>query len=72
MKLFVFLYSIQVEEEEMLVAELKKIEVRKKDREKKSQDLNKLITAAESKPITASLGESTSSIKQDPRQQMLK
>jgi len=40
----------QVEEEEMLVAELKKIEGRKKEREKKSQDINKLITASENKP----------------------
>jgi DNA methyltransferase 1-associated protein 1 len=37
----------QVEEEELLVAELKKIELRKKEREKKQQDLQKLITAAE-------------------------
>ena len=34
----------------MLVAELKKIEVRKKEREKKQLELNKLITAAENKP----------------------
>ena len=43
----------------MLVAELKKIEGRKKEREKKSQDLNKLITAAENKPtsiISADIG----------------
>ena len=31
----------------MLVTELKKIELRKKEREKKQQDLQKLITAAE-------------------------
>lgn len=37
----------QVQEEEMLVAELRKIELRKKEREKKQQDLQKLITAAE-------------------------
>ncbi|CAH1772728.1 unnamed protein product [Owenia fusiformis] len=37
----------QVEEEQMLVAELKKIELRKKEREKKTQDLQKLITAAD-------------------------
>jgi len=30
-----------------LIAELKKIELRKKEREKKQQDLQKLITAAE-------------------------
>ena len=34
----------------MLVAELKKIESRKKEREKKQLELNKLITAAEKKP----------------------
>ncbi|CAI9742558.1 methyltransferase 1-associated 1-like isoform X1 [Octopus vulgaris] len=37
-----------VEEEEHLIAELKKIELRKKEREKKTQDLQKLITAADS------------------------
>ncbi|XP_032243096.1 DNA methyltransferase 1-associated protein 1 isoform X2 [Nematostella vectensis] len=37
----------QVQEEEMLMAELRKIEMRKKEREKKQQDLQKLITAAE-------------------------
>jgi DNA methyltransferase 1-associated protein 1 len=37
----------QIEEEQMLLAELKKIEVRKKEREKKTQDLQKLITAAD-------------------------
>ena len=31
----------------MLLAELKKIEMRKKEREKKQQDLQKLISAAE-------------------------
>jgi len=40
----------QVEEEDMLVTELKKIESRKKEREKKQLELNKLITAAEKKP----------------------
>ena len=40
-------FYLKVEEEEMLVAELKKIELRKKEREKKQQDLQKLITAAE-------------------------
>ena len=34
-------------EEEVLVAELKKIEMRKKERERKQQDLQKLISAAE-------------------------
>ena len=38
---------IQVEEEEILISELKKIELRKKEREKKQQDLQKLISAAE-------------------------
>lgn len=37
----------QVEEEEMLIQELKRIEFRKKEREKKAQDLQKLITAAD-------------------------
>lgn len=40
--------SEQVEEEEKLIEELKKIELRKKEREKKTQDLQKLITAADS------------------------
>ena len=40
----------QVEEEDMLVSEQKKIESRKKEREKKQLELNKLITAAEKKP----------------------
>ena len=38
----------QIEEEEMLRAELKKIEARKKEREKKTQDLQKLIMQADS------------------------
>ena len=46
-----FVFSIhKVEEEDMLVTELKKIESRKKEREKKQLELNKLITAAEKKP----------------------
>lgn len=49
----------EVEEEEILVAELKKIESRKKEREKKSHDFNKLITATESKPQAASVSAST-------------
>lgn len=36
-----------MEEEEILVTELKKIELRKKEREKKQKDLQKLISAAE-------------------------
>lgn len=39
--------SEQVAEEEVLLAELKKIETRKKEREKKQHDLQKLISAAE-------------------------
>ena len=37
----------QVQEEEVLMAELKKIQMRKKERERKQQDLQKLISAAE-------------------------
>ncbi|VDN50031.1 unnamed protein product [Dracunculus medinensis] len=37
----------EIEEEEMLLAELKKIEVRRRERERKAQDLQKLITAGE-------------------------
>ncbi|KAG2461355.1 DMAP1 protein, partial [Polypterus senegalus] len=37
----------QVAEEEYLIQELRKIETRKKEREKKAQDLQKLITAAD-------------------------
>ncbi|KJH46624.1 Myb-like DNA-binding domain protein [Dictyocaulus viviparus] len=37
----------QLEEEEMLLYELKRIEVRKREREKKAQDLQKLINMAE-------------------------
>nr|SVE75157.1 EOG090X076S [Daphnia dolichocephala] len=40
--------SEQVEEEANLLQELRKIEARKKDRERKTQDLQKLITAADS------------------------
>ncbi|XP_064626740.1 DNA methyltransferase 1-associated protein 1-like isoform X2 [Lineus longissimus] len=40
--------SEDLEEEEYLNSELKKIEQRKKEREKKTQDLQKLITAADS------------------------
>jgi len=39
---------LQIEEEERLMQELKKIEQRKKEREKKTLDLQKLITAADS------------------------
>lgn len=37
----------QVHEEEVLMAELRKIEMRKKERERKQHDLQKLISAAE-------------------------
>lgn len=37
----------QVEEEQMLLSELRKIEQRKKERDRKTQDLQKLITAAD-------------------------
>lgn len=39
---------MQIDEEQHLIQELKKIEMRKKEREKKTQDLQKLITAADS------------------------
>ncbi|PSN34648.1 DNA methyltransferase 1-associated protein 1 [Blattella germanica] len=42
----------QIEEEQTLINELKKIEARKKEREKKQQDLQKLITAADSQSET--------------------
>lgn len=37
----------QVEEEQTLLSELRKIEQRKKERDRKTQDLQKLITAAD-------------------------
>lgn len=39
--------GLQVAEEEYLIQELRKIETRKKEREKRTQDLQKLITAAD-------------------------
>lgn len=39
---------LQIEEEQMLTQELRKIEARKKEREKKTQDLQKLITGNDS------------------------
>ncbi|VDK18179.1 unnamed protein product [Anisakis simplex] len=42
----------EIEEEEMLIAEMKKIEVRKRERERKAQDLQKLITASDRTPVT--------------------
>lgn len=38
-------YALQIEEEQQLINELRKIEARKKEREKKTQDLQKLINA---------------------------
>lgn len=40
-------FALQVAEEEYLIQELRKIENRKKEREKKAQDLQKLIKAAD-------------------------
>lgn len=63
------MFTCKVQEEEMLVAELRKIEMRKKEREKKQQDLQKLITAAENqadsyrfKYVSLSFGNSVSSL----------
>lgn len=39
---------MQIDEEQMLLAELKKIEARKRERERKTQDLQKLISRADS------------------------
>jgi hypothetical protein len=50
----------QVEEELYLMEELKKIEIRKKERERKQQDVNKLLTAAVD--LDKSLHSSTSSV----------
>ena len=41
-------YFTQIDEEQMLLAELKKIEARKRERERKTQDLQKLISRADS------------------------
>lgn len=43
----------QIDEEQMLIAELKKIEARKREREKKTQDLQKLISRADSGNIAS-------------------
>lgn len=43
---------IQMEEEQSLINELKKIEARKRDRERKTQDLQKLISQADSQGET--------------------
>ena len=37
----------QVEEEQYLLEELKKIEIRKRERERRSHDVNKLLTAVD-------------------------
>lgn len=37
----------QIEEEQMLLQELRKIEARKRDRDRKTQDLQKLISAVD-------------------------
>jgi DNA methyltransferase 1-associated protein 1 len=50
-----------VEEEEFLRAELKRIEARKKEREKKTQDLQKLITAADAGSAQGAEGASITS-----------
>ncbi|XP_073259043.1 DNA methyltransferase 1-associated protein 1-like isoform X1 [Porites lutea] len=56
----------QVQEEEMLVAELRKIEMRKREREKKQQDLQKLITAAENQADSYRLKRDKKPIKKKP------
>lgn len=56
----------QVQEEEMLVAELRKIEMRKKEREKKQQDLQKLITAAENQADSYRLKRDKKPLKKKP------
>lgn len=40
--------NLQIDEEQMLLSELKKIEARKRERERKTQDLQKLISRADS------------------------
>lgn len=41
-----------IEEEQMLLNELKKIEARKKERDRKTQDLQKLISQADQVSLT--------------------
>uniref|UniRef100_A0A914W8Z8 DNA methyltransferase 1-associated protein 1 n=1 Tax=Plectus sambesii TaxID=2011161 RepID=A0A914W8Z8_9BILA len=48
----------EVEEEEMLVEEERKIEGRRRDRERKAQDLQKLITAADRAPFSPTVSAS--------------
>lgn len=52
----------QVDEELYLIEELKKIEVRKKEREKKQQEVDKLLTAAGDLENTATTATSSSSL----------
>nr|CAG4640897.1 EOG090X076S [Eulimnadia texana] len=60
----------QMEEEQTLLQELRKIEARKKDRERKTQDLQKLITAADSSRIAAAEAAQTPrQLQQDKKQQ---
>jgi DNA methyltransferase 1-associated protein 1 len=51
--------SKQIEEEQVLLNELKKIEARKKERERKTQDLQKLISQADQKGDTPQTPSST-------------
>ncbi|XP_046361591.1 DNA methyltransferase 1-associated protein 1-like isoform X2 [Haliotis rufescens] len=60
----------QVEEEDYLIAELKKIELRKKEREKKTQDLQKLITAADSSIDSRRTERKTTKKKVNPQQKI--
>lgn len=46
----------QIAEEQMLLNELKKIEARKKERERKTQDLQKLISQADQQGVTGAQG----------------
>lgn len=50
--LFFKICHLQLEEEQFLLGELKKIEARKKERERKTQDLQKLISQADSQSET--------------------
>lgn len=46
------MFLLQIEEEQFLLSELKKIEARKKERERKTQDLQKLISQADNQTET--------------------
>lgn len=48
----ILFYLPKIEEEEFLLQELRRIEARKKERAKKAQDLQKLISAADRSPST--------------------